>query len=584
MATGKFTLASLTATLEREHGGLLSPRVLAVAHLAYEGHRGQFREARDGAPRVPFIVHPVGTALNVFRYAPRAIGLTEDLDTLVCVALAHDLLEDTRVEARQLESVGGTVVRRLVEAVTKPLTSFHGDAEQRNREFVARIRAAGSCAVFIKFCDSMHNLSRPSSTPPTLLTKAIKKAERDYLPMLRDSGLGEWVTSAYVEAIVAAQAGLQKIENEPPPKDLAGAIATCVAAASGKVLEFHDVESILNRICQASGVGTVHVSARAFSLVAAGVDDVPVRLTGSRATAIPLIGAATWDTAFVAPIQAAYGARSFIVAGFADAAAMPGWLTLPAFTVLTQFLAQRLIVSRSDRRGELAREAAALGVQVDVEGALRVGMEPLQLRQLERWRNRCGQAASNVAHVIRMVILNDTEHQRLAHQVRVESRVKSIDSIVRKFADSDRYAWPRFEEVEDIAGVRIICPIASELARLEQLLLSPAVQKAGVRPHPLFENPRRDYITHPTESGYRAIHLILECRSALDDEKEPPVPCELQLRTMLQDAWAVISHASVYHGGGRRRQDVNALRAIGDKLEELETLLGCLFETVNDTR
>jgi ppGpp synthetase/RelA/SpoT-type nucleotidyltranferase len=49
-----------------------------------------------------------------------------------------------------------------------------------------------------------------------------------------------------------------------------------------------------------------------------------------------------------------------------------------------------------------------------------------------------------------------------------------------------------------------------------------------------------DYILAP-KSGYRALHTIVRVRTSFGEAK-----CEVQIRTALQDAWAIKSHALVY--------------------------------------
>ena len=55
----------------------------------------------------------------------------------------------------------------------------------------------------------------------------------------------------------------------------------------------------------------------------------------------------------------------------------------------------------------------------------------------------------------------------------------------------------------------------------------------------------KDYITNPKESGYRAYHIIVEVPVELSI-KTIPVRCEIQVRTLLMDAWSSLEHETVY--------------------------------------
>ena len=55
----------------------------------------------------------------------------------------------------------------------------------------------------------------------------------------------------------------------------------------------------------------------------------------------------------------------------------------------------------------------------------------------------------------------------------------------------------------------------------------------------------KDYVKNPKESGYVSYHLILGVPISLSDENTY-VTVELQIRTLMMDAWAAIEHKLVY--------------------------------------
>jgi (p)ppGpp synthase/HD superfamily hydrolase len=200
------TRDALVETLACACGTPLAPRVLAVLQLAHGAHEGQLRRARAGHERLPYIVHPVGTAVICCRYYASAT-LDDSLDTVVCTALAHDLLEDTDTDPALLEQLAGRRVRLCVEALTRAAADGDGD-RMSTGDFASGIVAAGRTAVFVKLCDSMDNLGEPELVPPKLLGRLADKARRHYLPMLDACGLGESLWQAYLAAITAAEGEL----------------------------------------------------------------------------------------------------------------------------------------------------------------------------------------------------------------------------------------------------------------------------------------------------------------------------------------------------------------------------------------
>lgn len=216
-----------------------SDRLRDTLKLACEGHKGQFRDTRSKDVQVPFIVHPVGTALLTIEH----YSLVEreldgaDLETIVCVALTHDLLEDTGTDPTLLEKVAGARVRSLVEALTKPPAGVAGRGKDaRNREFTQQILSGGPGAVFVKMCDSMHNMSRPNMTPAKLFRKTVDKARKLYLPLLSHCSLGRQFEQVFLDAINKAER--DAIEEErfardtPAPQSLDEAVHECVVAST----------------------------------------------------------------------------------------------------------------------------------------------------------------------------------------------------------------------------------------------------------------------------------------------------------------------------------------------------------------
>ena len=110
----------------------------------------------------------------------------------------------------------------------------------------------------------------------------------------------------------------------------------------------------------------------------------------------------------------------------------------------------------------------------------------------------------------------------------IKARVKSFDSILKKVKRKQiPFSLESIEEnINDIAGVRVICSFQEDIYMLADCLL----QQDDVR---LIE--RKDYIKNPKPGGYRSLHLIIEVPIFLEKEKRP-MKVEVQLRTIAMEA------------------------------------------------
>lgn len=120
----------------------------------------------------------------------------------------------------------------------------------------------------------------------------------------------------------------------------------------------------------------------------------------------------------------------------------------------------------------------------------------------------------------------------------IKSRVKSMDSLVRKLRKKDiELSLEAIErDITDIAGVRVICSFIDDIYMLADCFLA----QDDVR---LIK--RKDYIKSPKPGGYRSLHLIIEIPIFLKNEKRY-MKVEVQLRTIAMDFWASLEHKLRY--------------------------------------
>ena len=120
----------------------------------------------------------------------------------------------------------------------------------------------------------------------------------------------------------------------------------------------------------------------------------------------------------------------------------------------------------------------------------------------------------------------------------MKSRLKSLASIKGKLDKKGlAFTIENIEEnINDIAGIRVICSFPNDVYMLADALLNQD-DITLVR--------KKDYIETPKENGYRSLHLIVSVPIFLAKEKRP-MKVEIQIRTIAMDFWASLEHQLRY--------------------------------------
>ena len=130
----------------------------------------------------------------------------------------------------------------------------------------------------------------------------------------------------------------------------------------------------------------------------------------------------------------------------------------------------------------------------------------------------------------------------------IKSRVKSFDSLLKKIRRKNiPLTMTSIEEnIQDIAGVRVICSFPDDIYRLADCLLNQ---------DDIILLEKKDYIKNPKPSGYRSLHLIIQTPIFLQEGKRM-VTVEVQLRTIAMDFWASLEHKLRYKKNISEEQSV----------------------------
>ncbi|MFP4498406.1 MAG: GTP pyrophosphokinase family protein, partial [Vulcanimicrobiota bacterium] len=142
-------------------------------------------------------------------------------------------------------------------------------------------------------------------------------------------------------------------------------------------------------------------------------------------------------------------------------------------------------------------------------------------------------------------------------------RTKELNSFLEKL-ERKKYEDP-FNEITDVAGVRVVCLYHSDLSKIEEIIRNEfdTVEKVDK-----YQENSSDRF------GYMAVHFLVK----LGDEYSGPrydylkkYPCEIQIRTVLQHAWALIDQHLVYKKQSQVPIDIrNEINELSKVLEEAD--------------
>ena len=118
------------------------------------------------------------------------------------------------------------------------------------------------------------------------------------------------------------------------------------------------------------------------------------------------------------------------------------------------------------------------------------------------------------------------------------------------------------ENINDVAGVRVICSLPDDVYMLAEALL---------KQDDITLICRKDYIKNPKPNGYRSLHLIVKIPIFLARHKRY-MKVEIQLRTIAMDFWASLEHKIYYKFEG------NVPEYIREELKECSRIVAYLDE------
>ena len=158
----------------------------------------------------------------------------------------------------------------------------------------------------------------------------------------------------------------------------------------------------------------------------------------------------------------------------------------------------------------------------------------------------------------------------------IEGRVKSQESIVAKLVKKGlpvTIASAR-ENVNDIAGVRVVCSYIDDVYRVSEML---------ARQTDVEIIKKQDYIQTPNYNGYRSLHLDIRVPVYLSDRTEY-VMAEIQIRTIAMDFWASLEH-DIHYKADRAKLPAGIdeeMFACAEKIAEIDRQMQDMYRRIAD--
>jgi ppGpp synthetase/RelA/SpoT-type nucleotidyltranferase len=137
-------------------------------------------------------------------------------------------------------------------------------------------------------------------------------------------------------------------------------------------------------------------------------------------------------------------------------------------------------------------------------------------------------------------------------------RIKGLSSVARKAAAKGWKPEEALSACSDLIGGRVVCNNVEDVYRFAELLKERL-------PNAPEEFEVQDHIKKPIKGGYRALHVNFRLDIGSNPFARDQLPCEVQIRSRLQDAWAELSHDDIY----KQPELPDDLRARANDLSEI---------------
>lgn len=159
----------------------------------------------------------------------------------------------------------------------------------------------------------------------------------------------------------------------------------------------------------------------------------------------------------------------------------------------------------------------------------------------------------------------------------IKSRIKTAESIVKKLKRGGYESTidNMIHQVNDIAGIRVVCSFTSDIYRLAEMI---------GKQNDLTVVSVKDYIKNPKASGYKSFHMLVTVPIFLSD-RVVNTKVEIQIRTIAMDFWASLEHKIYYKFEGNAPDYISRdLRECANIVSNLDAKMLQLNEAILEAK
>lgn len=166
-------------------------------------------------------------------------------------------------------------------------------------------------------------------------------------------------------------------------------------------------------------------------------------------------------------------------------------------------------------------------------------VESLTAAEISKWYRETAPKYDQLGSLVEATLSSLIKAKKVDH-LSISKRTKAVDSLLEKFS---RKHYSDLSSVTDMAGIRIITYIEDDIAAISELI------NDAFNVHPDKSGDKLKDLNHD-QFGYRSVHFV--CDLGRTRERLPEcIPLkgllfEIQIRTVLQHAWAEIEHDRSY--------------------------------------
>lgn len=172
-----------------------------------------------------------------------------------------------------------------------------------------------------------------------------------------------------------------------------------------------------------------------------------------------------------------------------------------------------------------------------------------ELEILQRWEAEQHHYDAWGSFIVRTVIEGLSAQVGEPHlflRLPVKHRLKESKSLIQKaLYRGKQYASP-YDDIEDKVGIRFVVLTSDEIPIVEKV-----ITEFGDN-HWFWEKARdfaEERSSKPWEFGYQSVHYVVRAKTGVVFEGNSiplDIPCEIQVRTLLQHAFSEVTHDTIY--------------------------------------